>query len=322
MATAEMNAARLQAFRKSLLAWYDASRRDLPWRHTQNPYRIWVSEVMLQQTRVAAVLLHYEKFLQKFSTVDKLARARESAVLAQWSGLGYYRRARNLHAAARVIVDARGGLFPTSSEVWRTLPGIGRYTSAAIASIAFNEPVAVVDGNVERVLSRLLSGKQAQSDVWTTAARFLDITRPGDFNQAMMELGALVCLPADPLCTACPVRRFCRTRGRGKSNGRKGRQYKREITYTLTRHADSVLLVQRSKQDRLMPAMWELPQIDSADSGGRLFSVKHSITVTDFTVHVVTAKSNRGRWVRISRLQQLPITGLTRKILRKAKIIQ
>ncbi len=141
--------------RRALLTWYDQNRRDLPWRRTCDPYHIWISEIMLQQTRVAAVIPRYEEFLLRFPSVQKLAAARESAVLAQWSGLGYYRRARNLHTAAKII--AREKIFPQNAEAWRTLPGIGRYTAAAIASIAFNEPVAVLDGNVERVLRRVLA---------------------------------------------------------------------------------------------------------------------------------------------------------------------
>src|SRR5205807_5407783 len=147
---------RLPRLRRSLLRWYDHNQRDLPWRKTRDPYRIWVSEIMLQQTRVAAVLPRYGKFLQRFPSVEKLASARLSSVLAEWSGLGYYRRARNLHAAAKVIVRERAGNFPTHSDQWRKLPGIGRYTAAAIASIAFDEPIAVLDGNVQRVLRRLL----------------------------------------------------------------------------------------------------------------------------------------------------------------------
>jgi A/G-specific adenine glycosylase len=321
MAAAQMKAARLTAFRKSLLAWYDANRRDLPWRRTRDPYRIWVSEIMLQQTRVAAVLVHYAKFLQKFPTVDKLARARQSSVLAQWSGLGYYRRARNLHAAAKLVVNQHSGRFPENPHEWRELPGIGRYTAAAIASIACNHPVAVLDGNVERVLQRVLGRADNQAELWSTAESLLDPARPGDFNQAMMELGAMVCLPAQPLCAACPVHRFCRTRGHGERRAA-ARQHKREIAYVLARRGDAVRLVQRSEHERLMPGMWELPSIDSSNPGERLFSVKHSITVTDFTVHVVSGRSQHGTWVRISRLHGLPLTGLTQKILRRAGIIQ
>src|SRR5215467_16300879 len=139
-------------FRKQLLGWYDAHARDLPWRQSRDPYRVWVSEIMLQQTRVAAVIEHYHEFLRRFPTVKKLAAARESSVLAAWSGLGYYRRARMLHAAAKIVVRERAGKFPESAQEWQTLPGIGRYTAAAIASIAFGKGIAVVDGNVERVL--------------------------------------------------------------------------------------------------------------------------------------------------------------------------
>ncbi|MGH9508677.1 MAG: A/G-specific adenine glycosylase, partial [Terriglobales bacterium] len=155
--------------RVRLLAWYDRHRRDLPWRRTRHPYRIWVSEIMLQQTRVAAVLGHYREFLRRFPSLRRLAAARPESVLAAWSGLGYYRRARSLHAAARVLVREHGGRFPRRVEEWRRLPGVGRYTAAAIASIAFDEPTAVVDGNVERVLQRLLGERLAAKAMWKAA---------------------------------------------------------------------------------------------------------------------------------------------------------
>jgi len=276
---------------------------------------------MLQQTRVAAVLLHYKKFMQRFPTVQKLAAAPESAVLAQWSGLGYYRRARNLHAAAKVIVNVRSGKFAQTAEAWRSLPGIGRYTAAAIASIASDEPVAVLDGNVERVLGRLLGGVNPSGELWKWAEALLDRTRPGDFNQAMMELGALVCLPSQPRCSDCPIRSYCKTRGLGQKSPAKLRQYKRNVAYSLQRRLGTIRLVQRNEDERLMPGMWELPQASSGEAK-QLFSVKHSITTTDYTVNVVRGRSEEGKWVRISRLQALPLTGLTRKILRKAAIIQ
>jgi A/G-specific adenine glycosylase len=192
-------------WRKRLLSWYDCNRRDLPWRSDRDPYRVWLSEVMLQQTRVSSVLEHYRRFLQRFPTVQKLASARESAVLAAWSGLGYYRRARMMHAAARVIVKQHAGKFPGSIADLRALPGIGRYTAAAISSIVFNTPVAVVDGNVERVLGRVFGSSLAGERLWQTAEALLSPKRPGDFNQAMMELGATVCLPRQPQCSICPV---------------------------------------------------------------------------------------------------------------------
>src|SRR5580658_2719451 len=190
-------------FRARLLAWYDAHARDLPWRQRpsstkqssnkqsstkpRDPYPDWLSEIMLQQTRVAAVIAHYHEFLRRFPTVEKLARARQPSVLAAWSGLGYYRRARMLHAAAKVVVRDRDGKFPASADGLRVLPGVGRYTAAAIASIAFDEPVAVVDGNVERVLQRVSGQYLAGEEFWLAAEKLLDRNRPGDFNQAMME---------------------------------------------------------------------------------------------------------------------------------------
>ncbi len=311
----------LRQLRRALLVWYDTNRRDLPWRKTRDPYRVWISEIMLQQTRVAAVIPRYEKFLRRFPSVQKLAAARESSVLAQWSGLGYYRRARNLHAAAKIIAQEK--MFPHNADAWRLLPGIGRYTAAAVASIAFNQPVAVLDGNVARVLRRVLGGSLAQKKLWTAAQSLLDPTRPGDFNQAMMELGATVCLPRQPQCTACPIRKFCRTRGAGPSTIAKPRQHKRETTYSLTRRAESIVFIRRSENESLMPGMWELPEVTSRRASDEyLFSVRHSITVTNFTVRVVARSRADGPWVRISRLNALPLTGLAKKILRVAKIIQ
>src|SRR5579872_889128 len=185
----------------------------MPWRGARDPYRIWVSEIMLQQTRVAAVLEYYPRFLKKFPTVKKLADARESEVLAAWSGLGYYRRARMMRLAAQKIAGELQGKFPRTSAGLRDLPGIGRYTAAAIASIAFDEPVAVVDGNVERVLTRIHGRELLQAEMWELAGSWLEPARPGDFNQAMMELGAIVCTPRAPSCLTCPVVELCATRG-------------------------------------------------------------------------------------------------------------
>jgi A/G-specific adenine glycosylase len=311
----------LLQLRGALLAWYDGHKRDLPWRRNRDPYRVWVSEIMLQQTRVATVIDRYEQFLHRFPSVEKLAAAKQATVLAEWSGLGYYRRASNLRAAAKIV--AKKAKFPENAEDWRTLPGIGRYTAAAISSITSGEPVAVVDGNVERVLRRLLG--ESGRNPWTAAQEILDQHRPGDFNQAMMELGATVCLPGQPLCPNCPLEEFCRTRGPGDSMNGMPRQQKRDATYVLGRRGNSVLLVRRSRTLSLMPNMWELPEIlERVPSDQRLFSVRHSITVTDYRVHVMNAASPlpKGKWVRTSRLNQLPLTGLTKKILRKASIIQ
>jgi A/G-specific adenine glycosylase len=313
-------------FRRLLLAWYDVHARDLPWRKDRDPYRVWLSEIMLQQTRVAAVIEHYQQFLRRFPTVQKLAAARTSSVLAAWSGLGYYRRARMMHAAAKLIVRELGGQFPTTASGLRALPGVGRYTSAAIASIAFEEPVAVVDGNVERVLQRFSGTRLAPEKIWEAAEDLLDRGRPGDFNQAMMELGATVCTPRTPPCLTCPVVDFCATRGELPSPGSTSKQKKREIHYTLDCRNGAVYLVQRPPDAQLMPGMWELPQFEATEKRNPPadFSLRHSITVTDYTVRVrrlPVPADIPGRRIPLQKLRSLPLTGLARKILRRAELI-
>jgi len=314
-----------QRFRRSLLRWFDLHKRDLPWRQDRDPYRIWLSEIMLQQTRVNAVTDYYQKFLRRFPTIETLAVADESEVLAAWSGLGYYRRARMLHSAAKQVVGEYNGELPKTAEELHTLPGIGRYTAAAIASIAFNQPVAVVDGNVERVLQRVRGRNLAGEDLWGAAAELLAQRRPGDFNQAMMELGATVCLAQQPRCLLCPVHKVCTTRGKLHSAAKKTRQAKREIHYTFACRKDSIFLVQRSKSATLMPCMWELAEITSSTGATSAWlNLRHSITTTDYVVRVVrdSPPANlHGYWIQKSQLTDLPLTGLARKILRAAKII-
>ncbi len=313
-------------FRRLLLAWYDIHARDLPWREDRDPYRVWLSEIMLQQTRVAAVIEHYRHFLQRFPTVQKLAAARTSSVLAAWSGLGYYRRARMMHAAAKLIVRELDGQFPTSASGLRALPGVGRYTSAAVASIAFEEPVAVVDGNVERVLQRFSGTRLAPEKIWKAAENLLDLQRPGDFNQAMMELGATVCTPRTPSCLTCPVVDFCATRAELPSLAKPSKQEKREIHYALDCRNGAVYLVQRPQDAQLMAGMWELPQLETTEKANPPadFTVRHSITVTNYTVRVRCLPVPRnipGRRIPLQKLQTFPLTGLARKILRKAELI-
>jgi A/G-specific adenine glycosylase len=211
----------LVAFRKQLLAWFRKHQRDLPWRRARDPYRIWLSEIMLQQTRVAAVVPYYERFLARFPDVNALAQAPEEEVLRLWSGLGYYSRARNLQQAAQQIVAKHNGVFPKSEKDALALPGIGRYTASAILSIAFGAKHAVLDGNVARLLARLFAiqgdlheGKRWQS-LQTSAGELLDAKSPGDWNQAMMELGATLCTPRAPQCLLCPIAQFCRARKLG-----------------------------------------------------------------------------------------------------------
>ena len=317
-----LSAAEKRSFRRNLLSWYDRERRDLPWRRDHDPYRVWISEIMLQQTRVAAVIEHYQAFLKKFPTVKKLAAAREASVLAVWSGLGYYRRARMMHRAAKEIVTKHDGEFPQTSAGLRELPGIGRYTAAAIASIAFGEAAAVVDGNVERVLSRVVGENLPHADVWPVADDMLDAKRPGDFNQAMMELGAIVCLPRQPKCLVCPVSEQCATRGESPATESAKPQQKKEVHYALDCRGDAVLLVERAKHESLMPGMWELPRIEGDGVDGSWMKLKHSITVTDYTVRVKPGPSDvQGKRVPRSRVLTLPLTGLARKILKRAGII-
>src|SRR5271154_1524195 len=222
--TAKSATLETRRFQRLLLNWFDDNARDLPWRRTRDSYAIWVSEIMLQQTRVTAVIEHYARFMERFPTLPALADASEDDVLACWSGLGYYRRARMLHKAARFVAQELGGKLPRTAAELRALPGIGEYTCAAIASIGFGEPIACVDGNVERVLTRVRGWTERTAvagKVRRAAAELLDRDRPGDFNQAMMELGATVCLPRGPLCLHCPVVELCATRGEHAVSARK-----------------------------------------------------------------------------------------------------
>ena len=322
--------ARLRAsrrdFERHLLGWFDHNQRDLPWRRDRDPYHVWLSEIMLQQTRVAAVVEHYHRFLERFPSLETLARARVSSVLAAWSGLGYYRRARSLHAAAREIVHRRQGRFPTTHAELEALPGIGRYTAAAISSIAFGEAVAAVDGNAERVLQRVLGRSMGGNALWHAAAELLSPGRPGDFNQAMMELGATLCLPREPKCYSCPIRGLCRAQGELEpSPPAARRRAKQALDYALDCRQDSVFLVRRAQEATLMPGMWELPQIPAGNGSTEArFSLRHSITSTDYLVRVARVQlppQTEGCWFKTSRVKRLPLTGLARKILRQANLI-
>jgi A/G-specific adenine glycosylase len=326
--------------RCEVLEWYDRSRRDLPWRQTHDPYAIWVSEIMLQQTRVAVVMERYTAFLQRFPNVGALAAADEQDVLALWSGLGYYRRARMLHKAAQAVV-AGGGKMPKTAAELRKLPGIGSYTSAAIASIAYGEHVAVVDGNVERVLSRI-RGWESHDSIGEAAVRrkveefsaaLVDPGRPGDFNQAMMELGATVCTPRNPQCLVCPWKTECRTLGEHKTPKRAPMTSKDMACALIVREGDGggeVLLVQRAASNTVMPGMWELPLL----AGGTLedmrpaFAVRHAIMQVNYIVHVYemceadmawpAGSGEERRWVSRGQAAEMALTGMARKVLGKA----
>ena len=318
--------AEVKRFRRNLLRWYYKNRRALPWRMNRDAYRVWVSEIMLQQTRVAAVLEHYKAFLERFPNIAQLSAADESDVLTAWSGLGYYRRARLMHRAARLLAAEQKLRLPKSSSDLRLLPGIGRYTANAIASIAFGEPVAVVDGNVERVLTRMLGKNLAAAELWHCAQRLLDIESPGDFNQAMMELGATVCLPQTPICRSCPVKHACNWKQESRvTTSSTASRLRRSESLLLSRRRRELLLHKRSSNEPLMPGMWELPRLAEDYSGPPLLKVRHSITTTDWTISVFARASPaldaRCRWMPLSRLRQIPLTGLTRKILRKLELL-
>ncbi|MGD9240164.1 MAG: A/G-specific adenine glycosylase, partial [Desulfobacterales bacterium] len=211
-----MNSIDLEFLRKQLIKWYLANHRDLPWRRTKNSYRIWVSEVMLQQTQVNTVLNYYRRFLKTFPNIKALAGADLQAILKAWEGMGYYARARNLHRAAQAVVQDHGGRIPNTWEAFHNLPGVGDYIAAAVLSMAFDQPHAVVDGNVKRVLARLykihapVNQAGSQNRFKEAADKLLDAQQPGIFNQAVMELGALICKPRNPCCDACPLNPFCR----------------------------------------------------------------------------------------------------------------
>lgn len=333
-----MNSGQIKHFRRALLNWYGDHARDLPWRRTRDPYLIWISEIMLQQTRVAAVLEHYARFTRRFPAVDDLAAADEADVLAQWSGLGYYRRARMMHRAARAVMQEHGGVFPRTAQELLTLPGIGAYTAAAVASIAFGEAVAVVDGNVERVLTRVAgwdasdaaAAKKATVQIRLLAQELIDPREPSHFNQAMMELGATICLPRGPLCLQCPVQALCATRGEHPTVKRRPLT-PRDAFYALVEKDGQILLEQRPGDASLMAGMWQLPQLEAAPAAKPLCTVKHSITVTNYTVRVYAQGAfqpeqsfggNSGwnrRWIPLASASTLPLTGLARKILRRLR---
>ena len=265
--------------RPAVLAWFDHSKRDLPWRRTSDPYAIWVSEVMLQQTQVDRVIEYYERFLKTLPTVQALAAAAVPDVLALWRGLGYYSRARNLHKAANELVERFNGSLPRDLEALKSLPGFGRYTAGAVASIAFAQPVPLVDGNVARVFSRLfeidgLPGeKSREALLWKTAEALVEGERPGDFNQALMELGARVCLPSKPRCLLCPAKTWCLALHTGrvaelpppkKAAGRK----KLELAVVVAQRKGVVLMARRAETG-LFGGLWEMPTVEiGADANG------------------------------------------------------
>ncbi len=320
-----------------LRLWFAKNQRDLPWRKTQDPYRIWLSEVMLQQTRVAAVIPYYERFLLRFPDYQTLAAANESDLLAMWSGLGYYSRARNLQKAARLMVQAGG--FPNRYEAIRDLPGVGDYTSAAVASIAFGLPHVGLDGNIVRVIARW-TAENGDTKQTQTRARLLQVAQdqldrrhPGDYKQSLMELGATICLPKAPKCLYCPINDDCGARLQGLQNTipiqlRKTNPISEEKTVLWLRKGDQVLLWQRARDSRRLAGFWELPEpamLTQAIPGEQLGEFSHSIVNHKYRILVRRAKLSGDagdlcKWVRLDHLGVLPLSTVLRKSLRLMKL--
>lgn len=330
--------------RKRLLDWFDHHRRDLPWRRPaarDDPYRIWLAEIMLQQTRVPVAIPYYRRFLAAFPTVQKLARARQEQVLRLWAGLGYYQRARHLHQAAKKIVREHRGRFPTTLEAALGLPGVGAYTARAVLSIAYRKPVAVVDGNVARVLVRLLylasADANARAALQPQADRLVARRRPGDFNQALMELGSTICLPRIPRCPECPLEPVCAARQAGAERTiprRRRRRTRPRLTLSvlvlLRNH--KVLLVREPRG--LFSGLWHFPYAAGKKPnsllrvfGGRRLrhaaTLTHQTTMRDLVLraytahagdHYVMVHEKKVRWVVPGHLHRLGVGAATRKI--------
>lgn len=352
-------------FAQRLLAWWDTARRDLPWRRRKDAYAIWIAEVMLQQTQIDTVIPYYERWMGKFPDVATLARHSLEEVLKSWQGLGYYGRARNIHAAAREIVATYEGRLPAEVDELAELPGIGRYTAGAIASIAFNRRAPVVDGNVTRVFSRLLdleddvTESSTRRKLWAIASTFLPAQRPGDYNQALMELGQRICLPAMPRCPVCPVADLCRARLRGTQHERPNRPPRKRaphfvvvagIIWRSVAAVDKPFLITRRPLDGMLGGLWEFPggkvrgsetlqeglrreiweelRID-IEVGKQLCVLKHAYTHFHITLHTFYALHQSGvpqhvgvadhAWVFLSELDRYPFAVTDLKIIQSLK---
>ena len=343
----------LSKFRRRLLRWFRANHRVYPWRRDRDPYRVWIAEVMLQQTRIAAVIPYYEKFLARFPDLRALAQANEHDVLRHWAGLGYYGRARNLLRAAREITERHGGKFPRDLDAAMRLPGIGRYTASAVVSIAYGAPYAALDGNVARVLARLgsIRGDLRAPRQWRRlgdiAQELLNRDSAGDWNQAMMELGETICVPKSPTCDACPVGGFCLALKRGTVSEipaprKKPATVRQRIEAAVLVDARGRTLLVRdpgAHDDVLFSRMWQFPAVQATKNGGselarhlkrnygiaaaslkQLSLTKHAVTFRDVTLapylaHLETLpRVSRSRRLPLSRLNQVPISSATRKI--------
>lgn len=346
----------LPALRAALLRWFDHARRDLPWRADRDPYRVWVSEVMLQQTTVAAVVPYFERFVRELPTVEALAAADEQRVLKLWEGLGYYRRARHLHAAARRLVADHGGGLPDDPAVWAGLPGVGRYILGAVLSQAFDRRLPIVEANSLRVLSRWFAFRgdpregEGKKWVWRAAEAALPAKRAGDFNQAVMELGALVCTPVAPRCPACPVAKWCEARRLGLQEKIPPKPKAKAVTEVrevaaVVRDGGGVLLCRRPADAGRWQNMWEVPHAEAngepdeaavvrvakeltglaVEPGPEVLTVRHGVTRWAITMVCLEAALVRGRfrsafyaegkWVTPAELADYPVSAPQRRLM-------
>ncbi|MCS7039454.1 MAG: A/G-specific adenine glycosylase [Caldilineales bacterium] len=345
--------------RRRLLDWFAAHRRDLPWRRKPTPYRVWVSETMLQQTQVATVLPYYERFLARFPTIEALAAADLAEVLKLWEGMGYYRRAHHLHRAAQMVVAQYNGELPSDEAALLALPGIGRYTAGAIRAIAFGLPAPMVDGNVRRVLARLDDVDEPVDDpavsarLWARAAELVDPKRPGDFNQALMEVGSTLCRPRRPACAACPLADFCLARARGTQEQRPVRRRRLprphyDVVAGIVWHAElpGRFLIAQRPPDGMLGGLWEFPggkrqageslpqalERELAEElgirvavGDHLLSFNHAYSHFRITLHAYHARHLGGapqtlgvadwRWVTASELDAFAFARTDRRII-------
>jgi A/G-specific adenine glycosylase len=350
---ADLSPRQLNNFQKRLLRWFRAHKRDLPWRASRDPYRVWIAEIMLQQTRIAAVIPYYDRFLRSLPNVKSLARAPLAEVLKLWSGLGYYSRARNLHRAAKIIVAAHGGKFPRELDSALQLPGVGRYTAAAVLSLAYDEPLAVLDGNVARVLARLLAvrGDLREPHRWRalakTAQDWLACDSPGDWNQALMELGETVCTPVNPRCAICPISKWCQAYNIGLTDKIPSPRIKRDAVkikiaaaILLDPRGRTLLVKDPGAHDHvLFSRMWQFPAVEVAHHPRaeleahlratlgidsvvlkELPTARHGVTFRNITLLPFLArvkrlpKLARTRIIALENLSHLPVSSATRKI--------
>jgi A/G-specific adenine glycosylase len=309
----------IRAFRGSLLCWYRRHGRDLPWRQTRDPYAILVSEFMLQQTQVATVISYYHEWLRQFPDFAALNGASENDILRAWQGLGYYARARNLHATARAVVDRFRGRFPRSIDQMRRLPGIGKYTAHAVASFAFNQSVPIVEANTARVLARLFDFRRSiespagQETLWECATSLVPKSNARTYNSALVDLGALVCLPRMPKCTVCPVKKFCSAENPAALPIKKPRRRTKRITeeHAFVLQRGRILLEQSRRRWR---GMWILPLLQTRPVNRRAMYesifpfTNHRVTLRVYAERSRKTDKHSQRWIRINSLESIPIS--------------